>query len=194
MLLIVSGTTLTEVKQLRCIGMTFALSLAFDALSSQATPLAPGSRVRVVVRQPCIYVAGTCVEKVVGTLTSVDSLSIFMRDTNDSAQSFPRAPGTLLQVSEQGPCAIRARCIALGLVGGVGLGLLVGWINAKNTYCVGEDICGLVTKVAVVGGAGLGIIVGAALPAEHWQTVDVPARLSLGPVGRRLGLRLSLRL
>lgn len=183
-------------KHARCIGLALALSVPLGNVSSQATrALAPGTRVRVVVRQPCLYGVGTCLQKIVGTLTSVDSLNIFVHDTNDSALIFPRGPETRLEVGKRGPCADRGRCIALGLFGGVGLGLLVGWINAENTYCVGEDICRLVTKIAVASGAGLGVIVGAALPAEHWQTVDVPVRLSLGPVGRSpLGLRLSLRL
>lgn len=104
-------------------GIALALALPPSFLDAQETPiLAPGARVRVSIpKSPCSDAAPRCYRKVVGTLTSVDSLNIIVRSAEDSAElSLPLVPGTQLDISRgPGPCfQRRGTCVSLGFLSG----------------------------------------------------------------------------
>ena len=171
-------------KHICCFAL--ALGLPFGALGAQETPaLGAGARVRVL--SPKLHCRGLetrpCYDKVVGTLASIDTLNIVLRDAGGEVRSLPRVPGTRLDVSAGGLCLHRGTCIGLGLVGGAAVGALVGWINYKSIGCpADDDLCDLYL-LTVPAGAILGTIVGALLPGEHWRETNAPAHLSIGPEG-----------
>ena len=140
--------------------------------------------------------------EVVGSLESIDSATIVVRRENGEILHVPRAPGTRLDVStSRGACSRhRGRCIALGFLGGAGLGAVVGWISVQSQGGAGsgtscnENLCELVYLVTVPAGAVLGTIVGAVTGGEDWESADLPARVSVGPDGSgRFAVGLSLR-
>lgn len=181
-------------------GIALALILPAGLLSGQETPtLVPGTRVRVSVpKAGCPDLESRrCYQRVVGTLTSVDSLNIMVRSAEDSAEvTLPRVPGTRLDISMgPGPCIDRrGECVALGLFGGVAAGLLVGIAAGGGNGASCDCPAGVVFLLTIPAGAVVGLVIGADLPAEHWKSTYIPVRLSVGPVGRnRLGLGLSLQ-
>jgi len=179
----------------RCFAL--ALALPLGSISAQETPtVARGTRVRVTNDEYLHYV------RVVGTLESIDSSTIFVRRDDGDAINVPRHPGTRLDVStSRGACSRnRGGCIALGLFGGAGLGVVVGWISVQSqggtgsgSYC-SDSPCELVYLLTVPAGAVLGTILGATVGGEHWKSAALPARLSVASDGSgRLAVGLSLR-
>ncbi len=171
-------------KRICCFAL--ALGLPLSALGAQETPaLAAGARVRVL--SPTLHCRSletpTCHDKVVGTLVSLDSLNIVLRDEGGEVQNLPRVPGTRLDASAGGMCLHRGTCIGLGLVSGAAVGALVGWINYKSIGCpADDDLCSLY-QLTVPAGAILGAVIGAVLPGEHWRETTAPAHLSIAPEG-----------
>ena len=187
------------VKGIYC-SCAVALSLQLGTLNAQEPPaLAPGVRVRVVRPDPGCGAPGAfwCRRwKVVGTLASVDSLTVVVRDEDGRSEDVPRVPGIELHVS-QGPglCggSRRVRCVGAGLIGGAALGTVYGaiWTHAHRTSCTD---CDLVYLVSVPIGAALGTLVGAVVEGEHWTATPLPLRLSLTPSDHgRFSLALSMR-
>lgn len=180
-----------------------ALGLPLGALGGQETPpLAPGARVRVIAPNlVCNHPgAAPCYRKVVGSLESIDSAIIVVRRESGETVNVPRAPGTLLDVStSRGACSRhRGGCVALGFLGGVGVGALVGWISvqaqggASGPNC-SENPCELVYLLTLPAGAVLGTIVGAVVGGDHWENVQPPVRVGLWPDGPgRLALGVSV--
>ena len=175
-----------------------ALGLPLTLHAQDTLALAPGTRVRVTAPSPdCEQPqARFCPRRQeIGTLASIDSLTIVLRDANGLRHDFPRGPYTRLDVSAgPGACGVhRGQCVGLGFVGGAAVGALVGfvWLRSQGSSC-NDQPCELVYFGTTPVGALLGAIVGGALGAEHWKTVELPVRVGLGPDGSgRLALRLS---
>lgn len=176
--------------------LVLALVVPLASLGAQQTPpLAVGARVRVRVPKPgCYYPdAAYCYRTVVGSLAFIDSATIVVEDENGDTVDVSRAPGTRVAVSTgRSACG---SCIAVGFVGGAGLGALFGWISIQSqggaSRC-GENLCEGVYWFAVPGGAVLGAIIGAVHKSEHWTDVELPVRLGVGPVGRGFAVGLSI--
>jgi hypothetical protein len=186
--------------RIRCTAV-LALGLPFGALSAQDTPaLAPGARVRVTAPAPdCEHPdMRFCPRRqVVGTLTTIDSQRITLRDEHGATLDIARGPGTRLDLSAgPGACGVhRGHCVGLGFLGGAAVGALVGfaWLRSQGTSC-NDSPCGVILLITTPGGAFLGAAVGGLLGSEHWHTVDAPVRVGFGPDGsRRFALRLSVR-
>jgi F0F1-type ATP synthase assembly protein I len=79
---------------------------------------------------------------------------------------------------------------AIGLVGGVLLGAVVG---AGTESCMLD--CGPSTEFGAIGGAVVGVvlggIIGSQIHTDRWREID-PVRLSVTPRGRGVGLGMSL--
>ena len=120
-------------KDLRWCCAAVALTLQLGTVSAQqASLLAPGARVRVVRPDPGCGAPGAfwCRRwKVVGTLASVDSVTVVVRNEEGRTENVPRVSGIQLDVSDgPGFCGGRRRasCVGAGLIGGAALGTLVG--------------------------------------------------------------------
>jgi hypothetical protein len=187
-------------KRFRWCCFAVPLSLQLGGASAQETPLvAPGVRVKVVRPDPGCGAPGAfwCRRwKVVGTLASVDSLTVVVRDENGGTENVPRISGIEVDVSEgPGLCSGRRRapCVGAGLIGGAALGTLYGAIRAHARSNCAVD-CGRVYWVSIPIGAVLGTLVGAVVGGEHWTPTRLPARLSLAPGDQgRLSLGWSMR-
>ncbi|MDZ4863987.1 MAG: hypothetical protein SGJ01_11140 [Gemmatimonadota bacterium] len=151
--------------------LAVALVLPFSSLVAQEPPtLAPGTRVRVTTQD----------ERVVGTLTAIDSAAIVVRRKNGSLDSLPMTPRTRIDVSGgPGLCSPghRGTCVAVGFLGGAALGAVVG----AAAECSGGELCVLVYFFTVPAGALVGTIAGAVIGGEHWNRAEPPARLTLAP-------------
>ena len=158
-------------KWIGCLALTLALPLGAPA--AQETPtLAPGTRVRVTTPDG----------RVVGTLESIDSATIVVRRQNGRTANLPMGRGTRVDVSGgPGTCSPghRGTCVLVGFLGGAALGVGVGAGAASN--CGEDPLCGLYYLITVPAGALVGTIVGAVVGGEHWNRVELPARLSLAP-------------
>jgi len=143
-----------------CCIVVLLLSLPLGNLSAQdVLALAPGVRVRVTAPVPDCEPreARFCPRgQEIGTLVSIDSLTIVMNDAKGIRRELPRGPYTRLDLSA-----------GSGACGGHR----------------GENLCELVYLVTVPGGALVGMIVGGVLGAEHWHTVEPPIRVGLTPSG-----------
>ena len=120
-------------------------------------------------------------ERVVGTLTAIDSAAIVVRGKNGSLDSLPMTPRTRIDVSGgPGLCSPghRGTCVAVGFLGGVALGAVVGAVAVSDCS---DELCVLVYFVTVPAGALVGTIVGAVIGGEHWNRTEPPARLTLAP-------------
>lgn len=177
---------------LRCFAVAFALPLG--ALTAQETPpVAPGTRVRVMNDEHLQRV------RVVGTLESIDSSTIIVRRENGESVNVPREPSTRLDVSAgPGMCSPgrRGNCVAIGFLGGAGVGALAGAIAQHACASGTEDksLCVLWFLITIPVGAVVGTIVGAVVGGEHWERANLPARLSFGPDGSaRFALGLSVQ-
>lgn len=163
-------------QMLRCFAL--ALTLPLTAIDAQETPtIPPGTRVRLTNAEGWHYV------RVVGTLESIDS-------------AIPRH-GTWLDVSAgPGMCSPdgRGTCVAIGSLGGAGLGVLAGFISTQSQGGASTCECGIVYALTVPAGALVGTIVGAEVGGEHWKSAPLPARLSVGAESSgRFAVDLSLR-
>src|SRR5438876_1185444 len=112
-----------------CCCLALALGLPLGALGAQETPaVAAGTRVRVTAPDGWRDVGP-------GGLEAIDSATIVVRRANGTTVAFPRERGTRLEVS-RGPGACsggrRVRCVALGFLGGAGVGALAGAIAYKG--------------------------------------------------------------
>ena len=169
--------------------VALGIVLQVGALNAQDAPaLAPGARIKVVRPDPGCGVPGAfwCRRwTVVGTLASVDSLTVVVRGEDGTLKDVPKVPGLELDVS-QGPglCSHRRlACIGAGLVGGIGLGTLYGaiWNHEHRANCVAG--CRSVYLASVPVGVVLGCLVGSGIGREHWTPTPLPVRLGLGPGG-----------
>jgi hypothetical protein len=173
---------------LRCFAL--ALALPLGALNAQETAaVAPGTRVRVQNDETLHNY------RVIGTLESIDSSTIVVLKQEGDTVKVPRRPSTRLDVSAgPGVCGPdnRGACVAIGFLGGAGLGALVGAIASNGPNCSDEP-CALAYLVTVPLGALVGTVVGLSVGGEHWRRAEIPARLSIGPDGSgRLALGLSV--
>ncbi len=163
----------------RCVAV--ALALPLGALGAQDTPvLQSGARVRVVNDDHVTSL------RVVGRLESIDSSTIIVRRENGESVNVPRQPGTRLDVSAgPGMCSPgrRGNCVAIGFLGGAGLGALAGAISVQGCRDTGNAPCALAYLVTVPLGALVGTRVGMTVGGEHWHRAELPARLSIGPDG-----------
>ena len=175
-----------------CCVVVVLLSLPLGNLSAQdILALASGARVRVTAPVPDCEPreARFCPRRQeIGTLVSIDSLTIVMNDAKGIRRELPRGPYTRLDLSAgSGACGgHRGECVGLGLLGGAALGAAVGFVSVQSqggAKRCGENLCELVYLVTVPGGALVGMIVGGALGAEHWHTVEPPIRVGLTPSG-----------
>jgi hypothetical protein len=134
---------------------------------------------------------------VVGTLASVDSQTVVVRNEDGRTENVPRVSGIELDVSDgPGFCGGRRRapCVGAGLIGSAALSTLYGslWSHAHQTSCVGD--CGRVYPVSISIGVVLGTLVGAVVGGEQWTLTSLPAHLSLAPGDHgRFSLGLSMR-
>src|SRR5438552_17007867 len=89
-------------KPLR-IGIALSLGLPLGAVHAQdSVPLASGARIRVSTPTPDCEELSTAFcprRSVTGTLTSIDSLNIVLRDEHGAVVNVPRLAGTRLDVS-----------------------------------------------------------------------------------------------
>ncbi|MGH7615082.1 MAG: hypothetical protein ACREMW_13695 [Gemmatimonadales bacterium] len=170
-------------KRICCFAVTVLLPLGAPAAQETLT-LAPGSRVRVTIPH----------QRVVGTLESIDSTTIVVRRQNGSVVTLERAGRTRLDVSAgPGSCSPgrRGGCIALGFLGGAGVGFGVGAIVVSS--CDG-DLCGLYYLITVPAGAVVGTVVGAVVGGEHWKQAEIPVRLTFAPGGSGDATRVGVRI
>jgi hypothetical protein len=162
--------------------------LPLGALGSQEAPtLSLGARVRVV--GPLVDPTRPWGRRLsaVGLLESIDSARIVVRDEDSAAVAVPRGPDTQLFVSGgPGMCSgeRRGSCVAVGLLGGIGLGVLAGALASSGQGCVDQP-CELAFLLTVPAGALVGTILGARVGGEHWIRVGEPLRVSLGRDGSR---------
>jgi hypothetical protein len=171
----------------RCLAL--ALALPLGALRAQDTKtLAPGTRVRVWTRFNCELRGPSCPHWVVGTLASIDSLSIVLHDESGEVVRLAQTPNTRLQVStHSGPC-FGGSCAGVGLVAGAVAGTLVAWRKCSSDC---ENAYFSLTPA----GALLGTIVGALIGDEHWERVEPPMRVGFRADGHgRVALGMSMRL
>lgn len=175
-----------------CRAIVLVCGLPLGQLSAQDTlALAPGARVRVTAPAPECEPseARFCPRRQeIGTLASIDSLTIVMTNAKGTRREFPRGPYTRLDLSAgSGACGgHRGECIGLGLLGGAALGAAVGFISVQSqggARRCGDNLCELVYLVIVPSGALVGMIVGGVLGAEHWHAVNPPVRVGFAPVG-----------
>lgn len=184
---------------MRHIGRCFALALCLPiaALRAQDTSaLAPGARVRVrPISGTCEFTGPSCVYRwVVGTLDSINSVTIALHDEQGTPVSLPRGPNTRLDVSTgPGSCSEnRGNCVFGGFLLGAGVGALAGaiWVKTQGSGC-NDNPCGLIYLLTMPAGALVGTIVGASVGGEHWQQVGPVLRVGLRPTGHQ-GLALSV--
>ena len=170
-------------QRICCLAVTVLLPLGAPA-AQEAPTLAPGSRVRVTIPN----------RTVVGMLESIDSATIVVRRQNGSVVNLERAGRTRLDVSAgPGSCGAgrRVGCIALGFLGGAGVGLGVGALYVSNADYEYAAFSYLLTVPA---GALVGTIVGAAVGGERWRQAEIPLRLTFAPGGPGDAARVGARL
>lgn len=175
----------------RCVAL--ALVVPLGALRAQdTTGLARGARVRVRLAGTCEFTGPSCPHRsVVGTLDSIDSLTIVVHNEAGEAVRFPRLPNTRIDASAgPGACTFRrGNCVAIGVLGGAALGALAGWIYVQSQGGAGsgtscqENLCELVYLFTVPAGALVGTIVGASVGGEDWKQVEPPVRVGVRPDG-----------
>jgi len=161
--------------------LALALGLPLGALHAQdTTALAPGTRVRVWTTFNCELRGPSCPRWVVGTLASIDSLSIVVHDESGEVVRVAQAPNTRLQVrTRRGPC-FGGSCAGVGFLAGVAAGTLVASRTCRSD-------CEVDYWIAVPTGALLGTIFGAVLGHEHWQRAEPPTRVGLWSDGHGHG-------
>jgi len=164
--------------------------------------LVPGARVRVRTPEPDCENPKTsfCPRRsVIGTLASMDSATIVLRDENGAVVRVSRVPDTRLDLSTgSGACGHhRAQCVGLGFLGGAAAGVLAGFVSVESqggAKACGENLCELIYWFTIPIGALAGAIVGGVVGAEHWHEVDPPVRVGLRPDGHNFALTVSVRL
>ena len=170
---------------------TALLLLVLPVLQSPSvSPLTPGTRVRVTVREP---IDGR--HTVIGPLRTFDSQMLTLTTEGSANQvSLSRSGITMIEIS-RGRRSQAGRGLLLGAV----LGLAV--VALKDVGCNGPD-CNNDTSAAfiggaVAGGALVGAGVGALMRSERWESLPWaagPARRSSVPLPTRplaVGLSVS---
>ena len=175
-----------------CLALVLALPIRAPAAQNSPT-LARGARVRVTTPDARGWV--------VGTLESVDSTSIVLRRENGEAAVLPRGRTTQVDVSAgPGSCSPghRARCVLVGFLIGAGVTAAVAELSWQNSTSEAPE--GVAVLMLAVPGALVGTIVGALRGGEHWNSIELPVRLTLTPGrpgsvhpgrGVRVGVRLA---
>lgn len=170
--------------------LALALALPLGVLHTQDTKALPrGTRVRVWgIPSPCEFTGPSCpYQWVVGTVASIDSLSIVLRDKRGEQVFVPRAPNTQLEVSTRRGRCWGESCVGVGFFSGAAAGALLG----ASHSCTSE--CGLLYLLTVPAGALVGTIIGATAGGEHWEHVEAPIRVGLRPDGYgHVALRVSM--
>src|SRR3989441_4590003 len=121
-----------------CCTVVLVLGLPLGDLSAQDTlALAPGARVRVTAPAPDCEAreARFCPRRQeIGTLVSIDSLTIVMNDAKGIRRELPRGPYTRLDLSAgSGACGGHPReCVRLGLLGGAALRAAGGLVSLPS--------------------------------------------------------------
>ena len=171
----------------RCACLALVIGLPIAVLGAQnSPPLAPGARVRVIRPDPGCGAPGAfwCKRwKAIGTLVSIDSQTVHVRDATGMVVTVPRVVGAQFEVSTgPGLCGAehRPRCAGVGLLSGAVLGTLSGalWVHSRRTSCT--ENCGLAYLVSVPVGAAVGTLVGAMLGREPRRSEGIAV-----PEGRR---------
>ncbi|TLY54392.1 MAG: hypothetical protein E6K55_05775 [Gemmatimonadetes bacterium] len=167
-------------KPLRiCIALSLGLPLG-AVRAQDSVPLAPGARIRVSTPTPDCEELSTAFchrRSVTGTLTSIDSLNIVLRDDHGAVVNVPRVAGTRLDLSTSpGACGRnRGECVGLGFLGGAAAGALVGFASVEaqgGAKACQENLCELIYWFTIPIGAVVGAIVGGVVGGEHWKAVD----------------------
>lgn len=169
-------------KPVVLLALTLLLPVA-ASVAQDAPALARGARVRVTGPN----------RRVVGQLESIDSATIVVRRQRGDLVTLERAAPTSLDVSAgPGSCSPgrRGSCVALGFLGGAVVGIGVGAIAVSGCH---SELCGLYYLLTVPAGAVLGTIVGAVVGGEHWERVEMPARITFAPDARGNAVRVALR-
>lgn len=151
-----------------CIALLLGLPLGV-LRAQDSIPLVPGARVRVRTPEPDCENPKTsfCPRRsVIGTLASIDSATIVLRDENDAVVPVSRVPDTRLDLSTgSGACGHhRAQCVGLGFLGSAAAGVLAGFVSVESRggprACV-ENLCELIYWFTIPIGALAGAIGGA---------------------------------
>jgi hypothetical protein len=136
--------------------------------AQQASPLAPGARVRVRIAPSGRHHTGTLLSLRNDTLT-------LDRAGRDGAIALPLTDVTQLERS-LGPGRCRTRgarleCAVLGTLTGAVVG---GAILYQLTTCTECDSSGIGVLLGVPAGAVLGLLVGLYVGGERWERLPVP--------------------
>lgn len=170
--------------------LSCALSLAPMLAQAQLAELRPGVRVRI--RAPAT-VAGLLTATVVRS--TADSVSFAA--SNAVVTTVPTAGLTSVEISRgksHGKGAVRGLMWGVGVGAGLGLLVVLPKGYCEETYGTGsscskgQDFADIMLGSLVVGSA-----VGAVIGRERWERLSLPARLSVVPKGRSLGLQVGLR-
>ncbi len=145
----------------------------------------PGARVRVT--------AAGVLRPVTGTIFSVDSASITLRDAEGRAGQVIRFESVQMMEVARGSRSHAGTGALIGtLVGGAfGVYLLIG-LSDPGTTARTRDVA-LFIAVTSAAGAALGGIVGLAIRSPRWEETSVP-RVSLMPQPGGFVLSMSLKL
>lgn len=172
----------------RLLPVVIALLLPLAPAAGQVAELQPGARIRV--RAPTV-VAG----RVDGTVIARSADSVTMTVPGGPSLRLPIAAITAAEVSRG---RSRRDGAMKGLAWGTGIGAALGLLSELGGEECPDDRCddgystGEYLAASLVSGAALGAGIGAIVGAEHWQRLQLPARLALRP-GRN-GLTLALAL
>jgi hypothetical protein len=175
------------------------LALPMELASQSVLAVPPGSRVRISVEDT--VPTGPTVH-VIGTLVSMSSESVVIRNSADSPQSFPAASVTAVEVST----GRTSKALQGAWIGALGLGT----ISAIQSYIEESrceppvfgggpfDGCGSPGAFAVLGfivggvvGGGAGALVGSLIRTDRWLEVSPSVPSAVGPSSGGLAISIS---
>ncbi len=162
-------------------------SLSARPIAAQVAELQPGTRVRVRGSDVAGRLQGVVLSR------SGDSLTV----------SRPNGPPIPLVLSAMSRVEVsrgksRGRGAWRGLLWGVGIGAVLGLVPTDDPECDRDpDAFGCGSRaesmaLAAIGGSVIGVPIGAIIGVERWETLAIPARVSLRSSDGRRSLQLGI--
>ncbi len=174
------------------------LSPSVGLVAQQDTPVAPGTRVRVLA--PSVLLVGPLPGTVValGADTLVLDVDGWYREVWQPRVSIPLALLERIEVSQGKKGKSKAiNGAVIGFILGAPVGGLLAYVYCMIGLHVGENCIGeTVTGVLLIGGlgAGIGVAIGSGIKAELWEAVPLDEiRVGLSGAADGLAVTASIR-